>query len=77
MAVTGATIDAVLNALRIDATDASAALSHASGLEARGGARVAGLDLVVVGRPTPTAACGFLADGFESGDLAAWSRREP
>ena len=38
------------------------------GLDARGGAQAAGSDLVVVGRPTPTASCGFFSDGFESGD---------
>ena len=77
VSVSGTTTDVSLNGLRIDATAASGALCHASGLDARGGARVAGLDLVVVGRPTPTAACGFLADGFESGDLAAWPGRRP
>lgn len=75
--VTGAATDAVLNALRIDATGATAPLCYASGLDIRGGAKASGLDLVVVGRPTPTAACAFFADGFESGDTAAWSARRP
>ena len=75
--VTGATTDAALNALRIDATAASATLCHASGLDVRGGAKASGVDLVVVGRPTPTSACAFFADGFESGDTTAWSARRP
>lgn len=75
--VAGAATDAVLDAIRIDATAASVALCSASGLDAHGGARVSGLDLVVVGRPTPNAACGFFTDGFESGDLAAWSAKRP
>ncbi|MCZ7650148.1 MAG: hypothetical protein M5U13_02875 [Thermoanaerobaculia bacterium] len=77
VSVTGAATDAVLNALRIDATAASAPLCYASGLDVRGGATASGFDLVVVGRPTPTATCAFFADGFESGDLAAWSARRP
>ena len=77
VAVTGATTDAVLNALRIDAASASSTLCNASGLEVRGGAKAGGSDLIVVGRPTPTAGCGFFADGFESGDLALWSARRP
>ena len=77
VSVTGAATDAVLDALRIDATAASATICHASGLDVRGGAKASGLDLVVVGRPTPTSACAFFADGFESGDTAAWSARRP
>ncbi|MCL4838039.1 MAG: hypothetical protein KJ058_08750 [Thermoanaerobaculia bacterium] len=77
VSVTGAATDAVLGALRIDATSASAPLCYASGLDVRGGAKASGLDLVVVGRPTPTSTCGFFADGFESGDTAAWSARRP
>lgn len=75
--VRGAATDAVLNALRIDATTASSALCYASGLDARGGAKASGVDLVVVGRPTPTSACGFFSDGFEGGDLSPWSARRP
>ena len=75
IAVSGPATDAVINALRIDATGASASLCHASGLDARSGARASGLDLVVVGRPTPTSGCGFFADGFESGDTTRWSSR--
>ena len=77
VSVTGAATDAVLDALRIDATAASATLCHASGLDVRGGAKASGVDLVVVGRPTPTSACAFFADGFESGDTTAWSARRP
>lgn len=73
----GAATDAVLNSLRIDATAASSSLCYASGLDVRGGATASGLDLVVVGRPTPIAACGFFADGFEGGDTLAWSARQP
>lgn len=77
VSVAGSTTDAVLNALRVDATTASSATCYASGLDVRGGAKASGVDLVVVGRPTPTAACGFFADGFESGDLLPWSARRP
>ena len=75
IAVSGAATDAVLNSLRLDATAASASLCYASGLDVSGGARASGLDLIVVGKPTPTAGCGFFADGFESGDTARWSSK--
>jgi hypothetical protein len=75
VSVTGSATDAVINALRIDATGASAPLCYASGLDVRGGARASGFDLAVIGRPSPTAGCAFFADGFESGDTAAWSAR--
>ena len=77
VSVTGATTDAVLTALRIDATSASAPLCFASGLDVRGGAKASGFDLVVVGRPNPIAACVLFADGFESGDTAPWSAKRP
>ena len=77
IAVRGAATTFVLDALRLDATSATAELCHASGLDVRGGAHASGSDLVVVGRPASTAACGFFADGFESGDLAAWSSQRP
>ena len=75
VAVSGAATDAVLNALRVDATATSSSLCHAAGVDVRGGAQSSGLDLVVVGKPTPTAGCGFFADGFESGDTARWSSK--
>ncbi|QQR76027.1 MAG: hypothetical protein IPJ17_10795 [Holophagales bacterium] len=75
--VRGATTVLAIGSLRIDASAATADLCHASGLDARGGAQAAGSDLVVVGRPTPTASCGFFSDGFESGDLTPWSARRP
>ena len=77
VSVSGSATDAVLNALRVDASAAISATCYASGLDVRGGAKASGVDLVVVGRPTPTAGCGFFADGFESGDLVPWSARRP
>lgn len=77
VSVRGAATDAVLDALRIDATTASSALCYASGLDARGGAKASGVDLVVGGRPTPTSACGILSDGFDGGDLSPRSARRP
>lgn len=71
--VRGAGTVAVVSALTIDATAASANLCRASGLDARGGARASGTELYVSGKPTPTAGCGFFSDGFESGNLTAWS----
>lgn len=71
--VLGAATDAALNGLRVDATGATAELCVASGLDARAGARVGGLDLVVVGEPTPAADCALFADGFETGDTSVWS----
>ena len=75
--VRGATTELTISGLRVDATAASTGLCHASGLHVEGGAHAAGTDLVVVGRPTSTAPCGFFADGFESGDLTRWSARRP
>lgn len=71
--VRGAGTVAVVSALNIDASAASANLCRASGLDARGGARASGTELYVSGTPTPTAGCGFFSDGFESGSLLAWS----
>ena len=75
--VSGAATDAVLNALRIDATTATSSLCYASGLDVRGGAKAGGVDLVVVGRPTPITPCSPFSDGFETGDLSAWSTYLP
>ena len=75
--VSGGATDVVLNSLRIDATTAISSPCYASGLDVRGGAKASGFDLVVVGKPTPTAACSFFADGFEGGDSTAWSTRSP
>ncbi len=75
--VRGATTELTISGLRVDAAAASTGLCHASGLHVEGGARAAGADLVVVGRPTSTFPCGFFSDGFESGDLTPWSARRP
>jgi len=56
---------------RRDAT--SSTLCYASGLAPRSGTKASGLDLVAFGRPSPSSACGFVADDFEGCDLAAWS----
>jgi hypothetical protein len=74
--VSGAATDAVLNALRIDASGANSALCDASDLDVRGGARASGIDLVVA-RPAPATACTLFADGFESGGSTRWSTAVP
>lgn len=76
VAVSGAATDAVLNSLRVDATAASSSICDANGLDVRGGAKASGIDLVVLGRPTPVAGCLF-GDGFEAGDTSRWSSRFP
>lgn len=74
--VSGGATDAVLDALRIDATAAAIPRCSASGLDVRGGARTSGVDLVVV-RAASTAPCMLFGDGFESGGSSAWSAAVP
>lgn len=71
--VRGAATVAAISSLEIDASAATANVCHASGLDVRGGSRVSGAGVVVVGIPTTTSGCGFFSDGFEGGTLAAWS----
>jgi hypothetical protein len=77
VSVRGAATVLVLDALRIEAAGASAALCSANGLDVRGGAKASGSDLVVAGAPAPIAACRLFADGFETGDTTVWSAHSP
>ena len=75
----GATTDVRVELLRLDASVPSVAGCFEVALDVSGGARVSGLDLVVVN--SAEGGCGsgleIFADGFESGDTTAWTHAVP